>query len=119
LQGLLRLELPTLPGEGVAFSSLTGDLAIGEGVAVTSNLVLNSSAVRIEAQGAIDLARGSVDLKTALVPLHGITSSVAKVPLAGELLARGADFLTTLSFRVTGPYADPTVTPVVVNTGRR
>jgi len=47
-----------------------------------------------------------------LVPLHGITSSVAKVPLAGELLARGADFVTTLTFRVSGPYDDPTVTPL-------
>jgi uncharacterized protein YhdP len=119
LQGLLSFEHPSLPREGLAFSSLTGDLAIGEGVAVTSNLVLTSSAVRIEVQGAIDLAQGSVDLKTALVPLHGITSSVAKVPFAGKLLARGADLLTTLSFRVTGPYADPAVTPLLVNTGRR
>ena len=112
LQGLLSFQFPSLPNEGLAFSSLTGDFAVGKGLAVTKNLSLNSSAVRIDAHGEIDLARRVVDLKTALVPLHGITSSVAKVPLAGELLARGADFVTTLTFRVSGPYDDPTVTPL-------
>ena len=112
LQGLLSFQFPSLPNEGLAFSSLTGDFAVGKGLAVTNNLSLNSSAVRIDAHGEIDLARRVVNLKTALVPLHGITSSVAKVPLAGELLARGADFVTTLTFRVSGPYDDPTVTPL-------
>lgn len=118
LQGLLSLQLPSLPSEGLAFSSLTGDFALGKGLAVTHNLSLNSSAVRMDAHGEIDLARGTVDLKTALVPLHGITSSVAKVPLAGELLARGADLLTTLNFRVSGSYDDPSVTPLLVDTGK-
>jgi hypothetical protein len=118
LQGLLSLQLPSLPSEGLAFSSLAGDFALGKGLAVTPNLSLHSSAVRMDARGEIDLARRTVDLKTALVPLHGITSSVAKVPLAGELLARGADLLTTLNFRVSGPYGDPSVTPLLVDTGK-
>lgn len=117
LQGLLSLQLPSLPNEGLAFSSLRGDFAIGQGLAVTDNLSLTSSAVRLDARGEIDLVQRSVDLKTALVPLHGITSSVAKVPFAGELLARGADRLTTLSFHVRGPFDDPRVTPVLVDTG--
>jgi len=60
-----------------------------------------------------------MDLRICLVPLHGITSSVAKVPLAGKLLARGADMLTTLPFRVSGAYDDPTVTPLLVDMGGR
>jgi hypothetical protein len=119
LQGLLSFQLPGLPSNGLAFSSLTGDFAVGEGVAVTSNLTLASAAVRIEAAGEIDLARHALDLKTSLMPLHGITSSVAKVPLAGQLLARGAEILTTLPFRIHGSYRDPTVTPLVVDLGRR
>lgn len=108
LQGLLSFELPSL-GTGLAFSSLSGDLIIDTGRVRTDNLVLNSSAVRFDTSGSLDLAPPTLDLTTALVPLHGITSSVAKVPLAGKLLARGADRLTTLSFRVTGPPADPSV----------
>ena len=110
LQGLLSFELPSL-GTGLAFSSLGGDLTIDQGRLRTDNLVLDSSAVRFDTSGNLDLTPLTLDLTTALVPLHGITSSVAKVPLAGELLARGADRLTTLSFRVTGPLANPTVAP--------
>lgn len=117
LQGLLSLQLPSLPTEGLAFSSLTGDFGVGGGLAVTQNLSLSGSSVRIDASGEIDLVRRTVDLKTALMPLHGITSSVAKVPLAGGLLARGADMLTTLPFRIHGPYLNPTVTPLIVNLG--
>lgn len=117
LQDLLSFQLPSLPNGGLAFSSLTGDFSLGDGVAVTSNVNLASSSVRLEAAGEIDLAQHTLDLKTSLMPLHGITSSVAKVPLAGELLARGAEMLTTLPFRVRGPYHDPTVTPLVVDLG--
>ena len=119
LQGLLSFQFPSLPNEGLAFSSLTGDFALGKGLAVTKNLSLNSSAVQIATRGEVNLAQRTVDLKTGLVPLYGITSSVAKVPLAGKLLARGADMLTTLPFRVSGPYDDPTVTPLLVDMGGR
>jgi hypothetical protein len=119
MQGLLRLQLPSLPTEGLPFSSLTGDFALGKGIAVTHNLSLSGNSVRLDARGQIDLVQRLLDLRTALVPLHGITSSVAKVPLAGELLARGADYLTTLNFHVSGPYADPTVTPLLIDTGGR
>jgi hypothetical protein len=119
LQGLLSFHLPSLPTEGLAFSSLTGDVAFGKGVAVTNNLSLNGSAVRLDARGEIDLANHTVDLKTAIAPLHGITSSVAKVPLAGKLLASGADMLTSLTFHVSGPYHDPSVTPLLIDMGKR
>jgi uncharacterized protein YhdP len=101
----------------LAFSSLTGDFAVGKGLGVTNNLSLKGSAVQIDARGQVDLARRTVDLKTALVPLHGITNSVAQVPLAGKLLARGADRLTTLPFRVSGSYDDPVVTPLLIDAG--
>lgn len=113
MQDLLSLQVPSLPTEGLPFSSLTGDFTLGEGIAVTNNLSLSGNSVRLDARGQIDLHRRSLDLKTALVPLHGLTSSVAKVPLAGALLARGADYLTTLNFRVAGPYDDPSVTPLL------
>lgn len=119
LQAVLKLQLPSLPNEGLAFSSLTGDFAIGGGMAVTKKLSLDSSAVRLDASGEINLAERTVNLKTSLSLLHGITSSVAKVPIAGQVLALGADLLTTVPFRVSGPYDDPTVIPLVVDLGSR
>jgi hypothetical protein len=119
LQELLSFQLPSLSNDGLAFSSLTGDFVFGNGVATTPNLSLASNSVRIEATGEIDLGQHTLDLKTLFMPLHGITSSVAKVPLAGQLLARGAEMLTTLPFRVHGPYYDPTVTPLVIDLGQR
>ena len=114
LQGLLSFELPRL-STGLAFSALRGDLTIDKGILRTDNLVLSSSAIRFDTSGSIDLAPRRLNLTTALVPLHGITSSVAKVPLAGKLLARGADRLTTLPFHVTGVMGDPVVTPLWVS----
>lgn len=119
LQQLLSFQLPSLANDGLAFSTLAGDFVLGGGVAVTSNLSLVGSSVRIEAVGEIDLVQRTLDLKTSLMPLHGITSSVAKVPLAGELIARGAEMLMTLPFRVRGSYHDPTVMPLVVDLGQR
>lgn len=119
MQDLLRLQVPSLPTEGLPFSSLTGDFVLGEGIAVTNNLSLSGNSVRLDARGQIDLQRRILDLKTALVPLHGLTSSVAKVPLAGKLLARSADYLTTLNFRVSGSYDEPSVIPLLIDTGQR
>ncbi len=119
LQAVLKLQLPSLPNDGLTFSSLTGDFVLGGGLAVTKNLLLDSSAVRLNASGEINLAERTLNLKTSLVLLHGITSSVAKVPLAGQVIAWGADLLTTLPFRVPGPYHDPTVIPLVVDLGSR
>jgi hypothetical protein len=119
MQELLSWQLPSLLHEGLAFSSFAGDLLVGKGVLATSNLSLSSSAVQIDFQGEMDLVQWAVDLKAAVVPLYGITSNVAKIPLAGKLLARGADKLTTLTFRVKGPYDDPTVTPLLVDRGKR
>ena len=119
LQELLSFQLPSLPNDGLAFSSLAGDFVFGNGMAITPNLSLASNSVRIEATGEIDLGQHTLDLKTLFMPLYGITSSVAKVPLAGRLLARGAEMLTTLLFRVYGPYHDPTVTPLVIDLGQR
>ena len=113
MQGLLRLQLPGLPTGGFPFTLLTGDFVFSEGIASTNNLSLGGDSVRIDANGWIDLKQRSLDLKTALVPLHGITRNVAKVPLAGKLLAQSADYLTTLNFRVSGPYHDPSVTPLL------
>jgi uncharacterized protein YhdP len=118
LQELLSFQLPRLPNDGLAFSSLAGDFVFVKGVATTPNLSLTTNSVRIEATGEIDLDQHTLDLKTSFMPLHGVTSSVAKVPLAGQLLARGAEMLTTLPFRVYGPYHDPTVTPLVIDLGQ-
>jgi hypothetical protein len=118
LQELLSFQLPSLPSEGLAFSLLTGDFALEKGLATTHNLSLDGSAIRLNASGGINLAQRTVDLKMTLVPLHGITSRVAKVPLAGGVLARGADRLTTPTFRVNGPYDNPRVTPLLVNRGK-
>jgi hypothetical protein len=86
-------------------------------MAVTKNVSLNGSAVRIDTSGQIDLPKRTVDLLVQLVLLHGVTSTLEWIPLVGDLLARGTDTLTTVPFRVTGSYADPTVTPAIVGIG--
>lgn len=109
LQSILSLVLPEIPGEGLGFSSLGGDLTLGQGKLTTDNLSLVGRAVRLDTWGEVRLKDETVDLTTRVIPLRGITSVVEKVPLAGKLVARGADELTALPFEITGPYAAPRV----------
>ena len=109
LQSIFSFSLPRLPRAGLAFSSLSGDLIFEQGSLRTDNLSFIGEAVRLDTRGHSDLRRKTVDFITNVVPLRGITRVVEKVPLAGKLLARGADQLTTLPFQVQGPYADPRV----------
>ena len=109
LQSIFSFSLPQLPRAGLAFSSLSGDLIFEQGNLRTDNLSLIGAAVRLDTRGQSDLRRKTVDFITNVVPLRGITRVAEKVPLAGKLLTRGADQLTTLPFQVQGPYADPRV----------
>ena len=109
LQSILSLVLPEIPGEGLGFSSLGGDLTLGQGKLTTDNLSLVGQAVRLDTWGEVRLRDETVDLTTPVIPLRGITSVVEKVPLAGKLVARGADELTALPFEITGSYAAPRV----------
>ena len=109
LQSIFSFSLPQLPREGLAFSSLSGDLILQQGSLRTDNLSFIGEAVRLDTRGHSDLREKTIDFITNVVPLRGITSMVAKVPLAGKLLARSADQLTTLPFQVQGSYADPRV----------
>ena len=109
LRSIFSFSLPQLPRAGLAFSSLSGDLILEQGNLSTDNLSFIGEVVRLDTRGHSDLRRKTVDFITNVVPLRGITSVVEKVPLAGKLLARSADKLTTLPFQVQGPYADPRV----------
>ncbi len=109
LQSLLSFSLPQLPSEGLSFSSLTGDIVVKHGELTTENLSLMGEAVRLDAQGQVNLRQKTLDLTTDVIPLRGITSVVEKVPLAGRLLAQGTDRLSTLPFQVKGSYHAPQV----------
>ena len=108
-RSIFSFSLPQLPRAGLAFSSLSGDLILEQGRLRTDNLSFIGEAVRLDTRGHSDLRQKTVDFLTNVVPLRGITSVVAKVPLAGKLLVRSADQLTTLPFQVQGSYADPQV----------
>lgn len=82
---------------------------------LAADVQVTNSQVALRHGVGIELAEKKVDLLVHLALLGGISSALERAPLVGELLARGTDLLTTLSFRVTGPNADPTVTPAVVD----
>ena len=109
LQSILSFALPEIPGEGLGFSSLSGDLTLGQGKLATDNLSLVGQAVRLDAWGEVRLRDETVELTTRVIPLRGITSVVEKVPLAGKLVARSTDELTALPFEIRGTYAEPRV----------
>lgn len=109
LQSILSFALPEIPGDGLGFSSLGGDLTLGQGKLSTDNLSLVGQAVRLDAWGEVRLRDETVELTTRVIPLRGITSVVEKVPLAGKLVARSTDELTALPFEIKGTYAEPRV----------
>ena len=103
------IQLPQIPREGLPFSSLTGDVIVRHGELTAKNFSFVGEAVRLDAQGQVNLRQKTFDITGDFIPLRGITSVVEKVPLLGKLLAQSTDRLTLLPFQVSGPYHDPQV----------
>jgi uncharacterized protein YhdP len=114
----LAFDFRDLFEKGFAFDSITGDVAIAEGVARTNNLRMRGSAAVVLMEGSADINRETEDLRVVVVPeINAGTASLAYAiinPAVGIGTFLAQYFLRkplieagTREFRLTGPWDDP------------
>jgi len=116
----LAFDFRDLFEQGFAFDSVTGDVAIAEGVARTNNLRMRGSAAVVLMEGSADIGREIEDLRVVVVPeINAGTASLAYAiinPAVGIGTFLAQYFLRkplieagTREFHVSGPWDDPKV----------
>lgn len=69
-----------------------------------------SASLGVTAKGRMDLARRRFDLRGTVVPAYFLNSLLGRVPVLGKLLSpETGGGLFAMSFAVTGPFDDPSV----------
>ncbi|MBC7975966.1 MAG: hypothetical protein H7138_13425 [Myxococcales bacterium] len=116
----LSLDFRDLFQEGFAFDSITGDVKIAQGVAVTNNLRMRGVQALVLMEGNADIERETQDLRVVVVPeISAGTAALAYAVinpaiglgafLAQALLKKPLTEANTREFQVSGPWADPKV----------
>ena len=124
---LLMLDFTDLFGKGFGFSRIAGDFVLDSGNAWVDNLVVDGPAAKIDISGRTGLKAQDYDevvtvtpyLNSSL-PLAGALAggpAVGAAMLVAEQLLEGKFGLNEMArkqYTVTGPWAEPVITPLIV-----
>jgi hypothetical protein len=99
-----------LADDELAVARFTSPVTLDGGILTLGDALLIASNLAVRTSGEIDLGEGRLDLRGNLAPVQGVNRFIGNLPLIGALLqgSRGAGAFA-LSFRVAGPWVDPTV----------
>ena len=115
----LRFDFSDLFNQGVSFDHLRGGLAFADGtVRFDDPIVATMPSGRVRLLGSADMVREQLDARlVATLPVGtnlpwvaavlGGLPAAAGVYVTGRLFRRQVDQLSSLSYRVTGPWDDP------------
>jgi hypothetical protein len=107
LPGLLKM----LNNDGLAFTSLSGDFTLSDGMVTTKQLRSHGGALGLTAKGTVDVKASTLNLRGTVIPFYGLNTLLSHIPLLGNILMGGkGEGLIAVSYRLTGPFADPQVT---------
>jgi len=99
-----------MSGPGLAFSQLTAPFHWDGSVLDLNEVQAFSASLGLTAQGRIDTARRTFDLKGTIVPAYVLNSALGRIPLLGRLFsAEQGGGLFAVNYAVRGPLDDPTV----------
>ncbi|MDI1252084.1 YhdP family protein [Thermomonas sp.] len=116
----LTLDFRDFFEKGFAFDHITGDVRLAQGSARTDNLTIKGPAANIHVYGSADLRTQRFDqtvdvfpksggLLTAVGALAGGPVGAAVGAVANAVLSKPLQGLGAKTYRVTGPWASPTV----------
>jgi uncharacterized protein (TIGR02099 family) len=119
----LLLDFSDLFQKGFSFDSLAGSFTIEKGNAYTDNLYMEGPAARLDARGRVGLAAEDYDQLVTVIPnissglpvagaLAGGVGAGAALFLVEKLIKPGIDKIIKVDYKVTGPWANPTVTRI-------
>ena len=98
-----------LDRDGVPFDSFAATVAIKDGVLASEDIRFDSPIVKVSGAGTHNLLTDQLDLALAVSPLGAYSDTIGNIPLFGQLLAGDRPGLTTALFEVKGPWSDPDV----------
>lgn len=100
-----------LNGEGIRFDKLEGDVWMKGGVMGFSDAKLVGSSLGISANGEVDLAGGTINIRGAIAPAYAVNSVLGALPGIGRLfVSREGEGVLAFAYSLTGPIDEPTVT---------
>ncbi len=117
----LTLDFGDVFGRGLAFDSITGDFKLGNGNAITDNLVIAGPAANISVTGRTGLRAKDYDQHMLVVPHVGnslpLVGAVVGGPIGAAagfavqgLLGRGLNQAASARYQVTGSWEKPVIT---------
>ncbi|MDY6990406.1 MAG: AsmA-like C-terminal domain-containing protein [Thermodesulfobacteriota bacterium] len=106
---VFRGKVPDLKEEGFAYDAITAKATIQDGKIVLSEGFVDGPSMEIAFHGDIDLKDKNLDLQVLVAPLKTADFLVKRIPVVGRILG---GTLVSIPMKVTGPWADPTVTPL-------
>jgi AsmA-like protein len=111
LKNWLTAHLPDPNVSGIPFETLTAKLKGISGVFNTRDLRLSGPVMEITARGTVSLNDSTMDMEISLIPFDTVNWLVRKIPIIGRNLSGGSSDLIAAYFQVSGPIADPSVSP--------
>lgn len=105
LQGKVDLEK-----EGLPYNTITGSVAVTNGIFETSNLIIDSPILKITGAGRYDLPTDRLDLVAAVSPFGSYSQFLKAIPLFGRIFTGERKGLATAIFSVKGSIHSPEVT---------
>jgi uncharacterized protein YhdP len=119
----LTLDFGDVFGKGLAFDSITGDFALADGNATTSNLVMRGPAAEITIKGRTGLRAKDYDQQALVVPHVGNSLPIVGAVVAGPigaaagfvaqgLLGRGINRVASARYHIGGSWDKPDISLV-------
>ena len=109
VEGVIRGQLPNIRKEGFPYQSIKAKGHLEKGKLMVDEGVLDSHSMNMVFEGHIKLTDGTMNMTVLVAPLKTADWVIEKIPVVNYIL-QGT--LVTIPYRVTGPLADPKVTPL-------
>ena len=98
-----------LDHDGIPFEHIAATVSINDGVLASEDIRFDSPIVKVSGAGTHNLMTDQLDLALAVSPLGAYSDTIASIPLFGKLFAGDRPGVTTALFDVKGPWSDPDV----------
>jgi hypothetical protein len=106
---LFRGKVPDLMEGGLAYNQINIRVDIADSLLTIKEAVIDGASANIAGQGTVNLVTGDTDMIILVAPFKTVDALVRYTPIINDWLG---GTLVSIPVRVTGAFADPTVTPL-------